>query len=197
MSDCEAVKDWEVMKTVQHFANGHLQVVTEYVKTPSQGASRPWTVVHRKQAVVIAAVTPEDELILIRQERVPLQRAIWEVPAGQIDTVDPTPAETEDVALRELREETGYELAPDGKCSALGPLFSSPGFTDECASLFLARRVRLSAAGHAHQPSESILECRSFPFREITAMVARGEIADANTLAVYARLVAGGIFQLG
>ncbi|MEP6937356.1 MAG: NUDIX hydrolase [Chthoniobacterales bacterium] len=190
------MKDWKVMKTVQHFANEHLQVVTECACTPSQATTRPWTVVHRKPAVVIAAITREDELVLIRQERIPIQRAIWEVPAGQIDAACPTPAETKRVALRELREETGYELAPGGKCAALGQLFSSPGFTDECASLFVARLVRLSATGHAHEPSESILDCRSFPIHKVTAMIARGEIADANTLAVYARLVAGGIFQL-
>ena len=40
---------------------------------------------HRKPAVVIAPMTREGEIVLIREERVPIRAAIWEVPAGQID----------------------------------------------------------------------------------------------------------------
>jgi 8-oxo-dGTP pyrophosphatase MutT (NUDIX family) len=148
-------------------------------------------VVHRKPAVVVAPLTARGELVLIRQERIPIRGAIWEVPAGQIDESTDRSKETiEAVALRELREETGYELAAGGELVPLGDYFSSPGFTDEHGYFFLARAVQLSAGGHAHGASEAILDCRAFPVEEVRRMIAQNEIRDANTLGIWAQLVA-------
>lgn len=180
-----------------HFANAHLQVATVEVSTPTTKGSRPWTVVHRKNAVVIAPMTAEGKLVLIRQERIPIQTTIWEVPAGQIDDArEPTAEEISAVALRELREETGFELAPGGELIALGDYFSSPGFTDERGHFLLARPVQFSASGHAHEESESILDCRAFTGDAIVQMIAMNEIRDANTLSVCARLAARGFLSL-
>jgi hypothetical protein len=41
-----------------------------------------------------------------------------------------------------------------------------------------------------------ILECREFSPAQITAMIADDTIRDANTLSVWARLLAKGIIQL-
>jgi ADP-ribose pyrophosphatase len=142
--------------------------------------------------VSVAAVTADGSLVLIRQERIPIRTALWEVPAGQVDGAD-DPAT---VALRELREETGYELSSGGDLLSLGDFFSSPGFTDERAYFFLARPVQLTAAGAAHHESESILECRCFTAPEIAAMIAKNEIRDANTLSICAKLVARGLLSL-
>ena len=100
-----------------------------------------------------------------------------------------------DVAIRELREETGYELAAEGELTLLGDFFSSPGFTDERAFLVLARPVRRSADGHAHHDSEAILDCRDFSFAELERMIASEEIRDANTLAMFARIRSRGILD--
>ena len=102
--------------------------MTEEIRSPARPAPRPWTVVRRKKAVVIAPMTAEGKLILIRQERIPIRAAIWEVPAGQIDEVgDQATDAIEAVALRELREETGFELAEGGELISLGDYFTSPG----------------------------------------------------------------------
>ena len=96
--------------------------------------------------------------------------------------------------MRELREESGYELAPDGELIALGHFFPSAGFTDEHSHLLLARGVVPSPHGHAHDSAEAITECRAFTREEFRAMIASGEIRDANTLAAFARLVAMGLW---
>ena len=153
---------WKIISSEKHFENRNLQVVTEEVCTPARSKPRSWTIVHRKPAVVIAPMTREGKLVLIRQERIPIRAAIWEMPAGQIDEAAPDAAAIKAVALRELREETGYQLAKDGEMIALGDYFSSPGFTDERGYFFLARPVEAVPNGHAHDESESILDCRSF-----------------------------------
>lgn len=188
---------WRLISRETALEEAHLTVAREVVRTPSVPTGRPWLVVHRKAAVAIAPMTAEGNLILIRQERIPIRATIWEVPAGQIDDTGTVEKHAiEEVAMRELREETGYQLAPDGELISLGHYFSSPGFTDEHAYLFLARNVELSPEGHAHTESESIVDCRSFSAREIARMIANGEISDGNTLAICTRLIVAGLFSL-
>lgn len=185
---------WETVSTETHFQNDHLAVSTDEIRTPARSVPRKWTIVHRKKAVVIAPMTDEGKVILIRQERVPIRAAIWEAPAGQIDEVKTEdPAVIEAVALRELREETGFELAEGGELISLGDYFTSPGFSDERGYFFLARPVRPCLGGHCRDESESILDCRAFSAKELLRMIDDNEIRDANTLGIFARLVARGI----
>ncbi len=148
-------------------------------------------------------MTRDGRIVLIRQERIPIRRAIWEMPSGQIDNTvaggaDPgRPSETmEQVALRELREEAGYELSENGQLIPLGHYFSSPGFTDERGYFFLARPVQLCKEGPARDEGESILDCREFRMEEIRRMIAENEIRDANTLGICATLAARGFLSL-
>jgi NTP pyrophosphohydrolases including oxidative damage repair enzymes len=192
-------KGWETISSDRHFADAHVDVVIEQVRTPTRTKPHSWTTVHRKPAVIIAPMTRDGKIVLIHQERIPIRTAIWEMPSGQIDNLvagggDPgNPAETmEQVALRELREEAGYELANDGNLIALGHYFSSPGFTDEHGYFFLARPVERCKEASARDEGESILDCRQFSLEQVQRMIAENEIRDANTLSIWARLAARG-----
>ena len=185
---------WETVSSDRHFANAHVEVVTDHVRTPSRSLPRTWTIVHRKAAVIIAPMTRDGKIVLIRQERIPIRAAIWEMPSGQID--GPVRETAEQVALRELREEAGYELANDGELIALGHYFTSPGFTDERGYFFLARPVE-PCPNYVRDESESILNCRGFSVEEIRRMIAENEIRDANTLSIWARLWARGLLPGG
>jgi len=196
-------RTWGIISSERHFANAHLDVVTDRVRTPSRSEPRTWTIVHRKTAVVIAPMTRDGKIILIRQERIPIRQAIWEMPSGQIDNPVAAAGDSgrsqqtmEQIALRELREETGYELAKDGELVSLGHYFSSPGFTDERGYFFLARPVQPCKDGPARQEGESILDCREFAVEEIRRMIAENKIRDANTLGICATLAARGLLSL-
>ena len=193
---------WETMSSERHFANAHLEVVTDQVQTPTRSKPRSWTVVHRKAAVIIAPMTRDGEIVLICQERIPIRATIWEMPSGQIDNSvagagDPgsTSETIEQVALRELREEAGYELAKDGELIALGYYFTSPGFTDERGYFFLARPVEL-CPDYVRNEAEAISDCHAFSVPEIRRMIAENEIRDANTLSICARLATRGFLSL-
>jgi ADP-ribose pyrophosphatase len=183
---------WETLNADLQFANDYLQVYLETVRTPARPAGARWTIVHRKAATVIAPMTPDGLLLLIRQERIPIRAAIWEFPAGQIDDPAGGDEAIRATALRELREETGYDLGPDGELIPLGRYFSSPGFTDENGHIFLARGVVPSPEGPSHDEHESINECRPFTPAELRRMIAENEIRDANTLSAFARMTALG-----
>jgi 8-oxo-dGTP pyrophosphatase MutT (NUDIX family) len=187
---------WETISSERHFANAHLEVVTDHVQTPTCAQTRAWTIVHRKAAVVIAPMTHDGKILLIRQERIPIHEAIWEMPSGQIDNHNANQAEIKEVALRELREEAGYDLAKGGELIAMGHYFSSPGFTDERGYFFLARSVVPCEDGPARDEGESIVDCREFSVEEIRRMIAENQIRDANTLGICATLAARGFLSL-
>ena len=188
--------NWKTISTERHFADRNLEVVTDRVQTPGHPDLRAWTIVHRKPAVVIAPMKPDGKIILIRQERIPIGQAIWEMPSGQIDDRNAGEDKIKDTALREVREEAGYELAPGGELISLGYYFSSPGFTDERGYFFLASPVQPSAEGPERDEGESILDCRGFTSEEIRCMIAENEIRDANTLGICATLAARGLLSL-
>ena len=187
---------WEIISSERHFANAHLEVVTNCVQTPTQSKPRSWTIVHRKAAVVVAPMTRDGKVVLIRQERIPIRQAIWEMSSGQIDNHNADQEQIKQVALRELREEAGYKLTENGELVPLGHFFSSPGFTDERGYFFLARPVQRCKEGAARDEGESILDCREFTVEEIRRMIAENEIRDANTLSICARLSALGLLSL-
>jgi len=191
-------KGWETISSDRHFGNAHVEVVTDQVQTPTRSKPRSWTIVHRKAAVIIAPMTRDGKIVLIHEERIPIRTAIWEMPSGQIDNVrEPDQEQIEAVALRELREEAGYELASDGELIALGYYFSSPGFTDEHGYFFLARPVEQCREASARDEGESILDCREFSLKQVQGMIAENEIRDANTLSLFARLWARGLLPVG
>jgi ADP-ribose pyrophosphatase len=184
---------WQILEINSRFKNPYIEVFQEKVILPGESRVRDWTVVRRKQAVVIAPVTSEGNYVLIHQARIPVRKFLWELPAGQVDgSLEPEMALIRETALREMTEETGYSLLPEGELTYLGHYYSSQGYSDETPHLFLARPVRPTGLGHQPEESESILESREFSLTELRSMIAESVIQDANTLALFARLSAKG-----
>jgi ADP-ribose pyrophosphatase len=183
--------DWQILEINSLFRNPYLEVFQERVILPGEVRIRDWTVVRRKQAVVIAPVTAEGKFVLIHQARIPVRKMLWEFPAGQIDdSLQPGVEMIRETAFRELTEETGYSLGTGGELTYLGHYYSSQGFCDETPHLFLARPVQASGFGRRPDDSESIVECREFSLEDLSSMIADSVIQDANTLAMFARLSA-------
>lgn len=180
---------WRVLEKETLCDTPYLRVDRERVATPSRPEGVTWMVARRHTAAVVAPRTLDGRFLLIRQERVPVRRVLWEFPAGQVDE-EVGETSLRETALRELGEEAG--MVCRGGLVPLGAFFSSVGFTDECCHLFLAEDVAPREEGGAPDEQEAILEVRAFSAGELRAMVAAGEIVDSNTLAMYARLQAGG-----
>ena len=185
---------WVVSRSEVLFRNPHVEVRDETVVIPGENHPRHWTVVGRKKAVVIAPVTLEGRFVLIRQARIPVQRWLWEFPAGQVDeTKTPSPEQLRQTALRELAEEAGYQLTADGSLTYLGHYFPSQGFTDEENHLFVASPVHKNEIGFQPEHAEAISAHREFSVDELRTMIAESIVQDANTLALFARMVARGL----
>jgi len=181
---------WTVSDRKTLFDHAYIRIEEATFETPNRDDSVRWTIARRKAGVVVAPRLADGRFLLIRQERYPVERVLWEFPAGQIDDLENQDDEStvRAAGLRELAEECGHELADDGDLRSLGYFFSSHGFTDEHAYLFLANPVRVSDRGPSPDAAENILESRAFSVSELNTMIAANEIVDANTLAVFARL---------
>lgn len=94
-------------------------------------------------AVIIIAVTPDDEVLLVEQYRVPLGSRTIEMPAGLVGD-DHANDTFELAARRELVEETGWEA---GEIDVLltGP--TSSGMSNERIAFVRARNLRKVGAG--------------------------------------------------
>ena len=185
---------WVVSGSDILFRNPHVEVRDETVLIPGENRPRQWTVVGRKKAVVVAPITAEGRFVLIHQARIPVRRWLWEFPAGQVDeTRTPSPEQLRQTVLRELAEEAGYELTADGDLTYLGHYFPSQGFTDEENHLFVASPVQKSALGSQPEHAEAISQHIEFSSDELRAMIDDSTIQDANTLALFAKMVARGL----
>lgn len=123
-----------------------------------------------------SAVVPVDgdgNVWLVKQFRAPIDRVLLEVPAGKLDF------KGEDrllAAKRELQEETGLTA---GEWTHLSDIVTTPGFSDELISLYLAREL---SAGESHPDEDEFLNVVKVPLDELVAMIARGEVTDAKTI---------------
>jgi len=123
-------------------------------------------------AVGIVAVTPEQELVLVKQYRYPVQSVLYEIPAGKLETGE-DPAEA---AQRELAEETGYNA---GNWEKLTSLYTAPGFSNEFMHLYLATNL---VPKKAHPDPDEIITYDTIPLSKVQQMVVNGEIKDGKTV---------------
>ncbi len=115
-------------------------------------------------------------VVLLSQYRPPYERMIIEIPAGMRDVADEPPAET---GRRELIEEAGLQA---GEMAHLVDILPSPGMTDSVCSIYLA--TGCVTVGHDRQgPEEEMMELLHIPLDDALAMIDRGEIVDAKTVA--------------
>ena len=128
-------------------------------------------VVRHPGAAAIVPFLSESEVLLIRQYRYAANGVIWEVPAGKLDPGEDPAA----CAARELVEETGYRA---GRLEALGPIWTTPGFTDE--QIYLFAGDELEEVGQQLQEDE-VIELHPMPLERALAMVWSGELSDAKS----------------
>ena len=130
-------------------------------------------------AVSIIATTDDDEILLIKEFRYPLNAWCVAFPAGLIDGDEAV----EDAVDRELREETGYAVKrhPDGRPMMRvlpQPSYSSNGMTEECLAIVRAQVEKV--AEPQPEPSEFI-EVFPLPTADIPRFL------EENTLPIGSR----------
>jgi ADP-ribose pyrophosphatase len=142
------------------------------VQLPS-GRTTKREIVEHDACTAIVALDAEGRVLLVRQYRKPVEKALLEIPAGGVDRGE-KPLEG---ALRELEEETGYTAE---RWEKLSMFYTSPGFCTEEMHLYLA--TELKPLKRKHDDDENI-ELVPTPLKDTLKLIASGEICDAKSIA--------------
>ncbi len=130
-------------------------------------------IVEHADCVAIIAVDADDNVLLVKQFRKPVEKELLEIPAGGIDAGE----DPEAAVIREMREETG--LWPQ-RVEHLGGFYSAPGYGTEYLYLYLV--TDLTPSRLYAEDTESI-EVVRVPIKQITDFITSGQICDAKSIA--------------
>ncbi len=129
-------------------------------------------VVEHGEVVAVVPLLPGDDLLLVRQYRLPTAQLLLEVPAGGVDEGE----SVEEAAQRELGEECGQRAA---RLEKMGGFYVSPGFCSEFVHVFLA--TQLEPVELHPDPDETLVVVR-LPLTEALRLVSGGEIRDGKSI---------------
>jgi ADP-ribose pyrophosphatase len=151
-------------------------IVAERVTLPN-GHQLDVEVVRHPGSVVILPMTDDGSVLLVRQYRHAVGRALWELPAGSLKKNE----DPEQAAIRECHEEVG--LIPQ-RVERLGSFFPTPGYCDEEMIFYKATRLRKPGPDdEAHPDEDEDIEAKAFGLDDLRRMIQIGEIADLKTVA--------------
>lgn len=128
-------------------------------------------VVCHNGGVCVAALTEQNEVLLVRQFRYPYKEVLLELPAGKLEKgEDPFEA-----VKREQMEETG---TTGENYISLGNLYPSPGY---CSEIIRIWACRVAQKGEMHLDEDEFLEVERIPLDKAVEMVLNNEIPDSKT----------------
>jgi 8-oxo-dGTP pyrophosphatase MutT (NUDIX family) len=158
---------------------GHIwRVVVGTFESPD-GSTFERDIVRSPGAVGVVPVLFDPEgnpsVVLVRQYRPTLDRALTEIPAGMRDVDGEPPDET---ARRELAEEVGFAA---GYLELLSVFTNSAGMTDATTHVYLATGLT-PVPKSAHGPEEESMAVLQMSLADAVAEVEAGTITDAKTM---------------
>jgi 8-oxo-dGTP pyrophosphatase MutT (NUDIX family) len=168
---------WRTLASETVYDNPWIAVSHHRVLTPRAENGIYGTVHFKNRAVGVLPIDAEGHTWLVGQYRYALNAYSWEIPEGGAPAGD----ELVDAARRELREETGLHAE---SFRELCRMHLSNSVTDEAAVAYLATGL---TQGEAEPEPTEELAVKRLPFAQAYAMVLRGEITDAISVAAILR----------
>ncbi|HEC2147561.1 TPA: NUDIX hydrolase [Staphylococcus delphini] len=136
-------------------------------------------VVKHNGAVAICALTPEQQVILVKQYRKALEQELLEIPAGKLEPGE----DRESAAMRELEEETGYKAK---KLTLIGEVYGTPGFSNEKISVYFADDL---VEGEVNLDEDEFVEKVLYSLEDVKKAIEARTIEDAKTFIAFQHLL--------
>ncbi|MBN1152357.1 MAG: NUDIX hydrolase [Dehalococcoidia bacterium] len=160
------------LSSVQMYCGPAIALRVDQVRKPN-GKLTTRDVVEHSDCVAVVPIDRDNNVVLVRQFRYPVDTALLEVPAGAIEPGE----DVLDCVRRELQEEIGYL---PGKIEKLGGFYSIPGYGTEYLYAYAARDLQPSRLV-AEDTDE--IEVVRVPLKEIPELIDSGKICDAKSIA--------------
>ncbi|MFT5142821.1 MAG: ADP-ribose pyrophosphatase [Rhodothermales bacterium] len=149
-----------------------LHVKRDRVRLPDGNeAVREW--IDHPGAAAVVPILDDGRVIMVRQFRYGPDRTFLELPAGKFDGNGEKP---EEVAVRELEEETGYRAS---HLTHLGALYNAVGYSNEVIHIFLAKGLKRTKQA---LDAEEFLTVEFHQLADLVDKAARGELDDMKTV---------------
>ena len=173
---------WKLLGTDYPYSHPMFRLRRDRLNLPN-GSEGIFTYVEKGPAVFVIPITPEGEIVLIRQFRYVADRWSWEIPAGGSHDFDGE--DLADLARRELWEEIG------GTAKALrhlGTFCGASGVLSQTFHVYLAEDVQLS---DQHLEATEVIEVHPMPLDRALELMRDGDADafDAYVLLRYAPLL--------
>jgi 8-oxo-dGTP pyrophosphatase MutT (NUDIX family) len=164
------VDRWKRQKSKLLKDYGFIKVRQDSYLHPDMDGERKFLVIDARDWVNVIAVTPEGQIVLIRQFRYGVGGIRWEIPAG---VIEPEEAPV-DAAIRELREETGYEgIEPELLCT----YEPNPAIQSNLCSAFVIREAR--KVHETEWDDNEVIEVFPTDLKEVERKILSGEFSHA------------------
>lgn len=169
--------DEKILKEKLIYKGSFLNIVNVDIELPN-GKNYSRDVVKHPGATAIIAFLDDENIVLVEQFRLALNKRILEIPAGKINKNE----DIKECARRELQEETGY-IAEN--LEYLGCIATAPGFCDEIIYLYKATALTL---GNKHEDEDEFTNVKIMNINNVKEMIKKGEIIDGKTISVFSYL---------
>lgn len=161
---------WDLQADELHSDCRIFEVRKQRLKRRSDGVEGDFFVLNTNDWVNVLAITPQNELILVRQFRYGTQDYSLEPPGGVVEKdEDPLIA-----GIRELQEETGYV---GENPELLGVVRPNAAILSNRCHVMLVRNAKKTAELNFDQHEELITEL--YPLNELKDLVKKGEISHS------------------
>ena len=167
----------KIVKETLVYKGSFLDIYNKEVILPNENPYKR-DVVNHPGATAIIAFLDEENILLVEQYRLAIDKVILEIPAGKINKNE----ELKECARRELQEETGYFAK---NLEYLGKIIPAPGFCDETIHLYKATNLVL---GDKNEDEDEFTNVKVYNIKKVKEMIRNGEIIDAKTISVFSYL---------
>ena len=168
------IKPWPIVESTKNFGTDLFSITTNCCRSPRTGQEHDFYVIDFPNWVQVIPITPDEQIVMVRQYRHGCGRIFLELPGGLIDESDLSPHQT---AKRELLEETGYCAE---NLILLTRIYPQPAVLNNKGLTYLARQVKKVAEPNL-DPTEDIEVCL-VKLQKIQEMIRDGEINHGQTV---------------
>lgn len=171
-----SLKKWKILNSDLVINNQWCRVRQDQVELPDGTIIDDYFVNIRPEIALVLPITPQKEIVFVRQYRHGIQDILLELPAG---TFDPKKEEGLAAAKRELEEETGY-IAQE--VIFIKTIYDNPVKDDNKIHVFLGLNVE--KVGKISLDITEDIEVVLVPITEVVNKIMSSEICVAGSIAV-------------